>query len=117
MHISTKRESSADSTKQPDDVIAEMSVQIAALQHAVVERGRAISRLDQELHALEKSNQELERQKQSLVHMWMSSFSWKLTIPVRMVGDAFRNIRGFLSGKKVPIPNEIAATGRPQVQQ
>ena len=85
-----------------------MGAQISALQRSVSERGRAILEMDGEIHALRetaaKHKQELERQKkhhereleserQFIVGMFVNSFSWRLTAPIRTIAAACRKAK------------------------
>src|ERR1051326_3638055 len=91
-----------------DEIIAQMGAQISALQRSVSERGRAILEMDGEIHALRetaaKHKQELERQKkhhereleserQFIVGMFVNSFSWRLTAPIRTIAAACRRAK------------------------
>src|SRR5262245_37040910 len=92
---------------QADEIIAQLGSQISALQRSLAERGRAIVEMDGEIRVLkqavadyrrqlEHERQLMERERQFIVAMFVNSVSWKLTVPVRVIGGAFRKAKLFL---------------------
>src|SRR6266704_3545954 len=85
---------------QADEIIAQLGAQISALQRSLAERGRAIVEMDGEIRALKQAvgdhRRQLEHERQFIVAMFVNSVSWRLTVPVRVIGGAFRKVKLFL---------------------
>jgi len=97
---------SPDPLNQTDEIIAQLGAQISGLQRSLAERGRAIVEMDGEIRALkqaaaeyrrqmERERQLMEQERQFIVAMFVNSVSWRLTVPVRVIGGAFRKAKSF----------------------